>query len=69
MVVCISPYGKVFTIGVLNTGVMSTALQSRIPCSRETLETVKSLKRGGENYDTLLRKMADQYDPTREEEV
>jgi len=48
---------------------MSTALQSRIPCSRETLETVKSLKRGGENYDTLLQKMADQYDPAREEEV
>jgi hypothetical protein len=47
----------------------TTATESRLPCSRETLETVKSLKRGGENYDTLLRKMADQYDPTREEEV
>lgn len=48
---------------------MSTATSSRIPCSRETLETVKSLKRGGENYDALLRKMADQYDPASEEEV
>jgi hypothetical protein len=41
----------------------TTATESRIPCSRETLETVKALKRGGENYDDLLRKMAEQYEP------
>lgn len=26
-------------------------------------DRLKSLKRGGESYDDLLRKMADQYDP------
>jgi len=41
----------------------TTATESRIPCSRETLTTVRSLKRGGETYDDLLRKMAEQYDP------
>jgi len=43
---------------------MSTrAAESRIPCSRDTLESVRALKRGGENYDQLLTKMAEQYDP------
>jgi len=36
---------------------------SRIPCTTETRERLKSLKRGGEAYDELLNKMADQYDP------
>ena len=31
----------------------------------ETHERVQSLKRGGETYDELLRKMADAYDPER----
>lgn len=34
-----------------------------ISCSAETRDIVKSLKRGGESYDELLRKMAAQYDP------
>lgn len=42
---------------------MSQALPSRIPCSRDTLDLVKSQKRGGETYDELLQKMAKQYDP------
>jgi hypothetical protein len=42
---------------------MSRAAETRLPCSRETRRIVKSQKRGGESYDTLLRKMAEQYDP------
>jgi hypothetical protein len=34
-----------------------------IPVKPDTRDIVRSLKRGGEDYDTLLRKMADQYDP------
>jgi len=44
---------------------MSKAHESRIPCSRETRELVRSQKRGGENYDSVLRKMARQYDPEK----
>lgn len=36
---------------------------STISCAPETREMIKGLKRGGESYDTLLRKMASQYDP------
>ena len=42
---------------------MSKAAESRIPCSRETRELVKSQKRAGERYEDLLRKMVAQYDP------
>jgi len=43
---------------------MSTnATESRIPCSRKTRKLVAAQKRGGENYDSVLRKMAAQYDP------
>jgi hypothetical protein len=44
---------------------MSKATSSRIPCSRETRKLVAAQKRGGENYDSLLRKMAAQYDPEK----
>lgn len=44
---------------------MSKAHESRIPCSRDTRELVAAQKRGGENYDSVLRKMAKQYDPDR----
>lgn len=41
-----------------------TQSETTIPCSRETREQViRPLKRGGESYDLLLRKMAAQYDP------
>lgn len=42
---------------------MSKTADSRIPCSRETRELVKSQKRAGERYEDLLRKMVAQYDP------
>lgn len=42
---------------------MSQASETRIPCSRETRRLVKAQKRGGESYDSLLRKMVEQYDP------
>jgi len=43
---------------------MSTGSETRIPCSKTTRERyIKPLKRGGESYDELLRKMAEQYDP------
>lgn len=34
-----------------------------IPVKPDTRDMVRELKRGGEDYDTLLRKMADQYEP------
>lgn len=36
---------------------------SRIPVSHATRELVKAQKRGGETYDSLLRRMVEQYDP------
>lgn len=43
---------------------MSEASETGIPCSRETRdEGLRPLKRGGESFDDLLRKLADQYDP------
>lgn len=41
---------------------MST-VRVNIKVSPDTREQVKSLKRGGESYDQLLRKMAAQYNP------
>lgn len=37
--------------------------ESRIPCSRETRERIAAQKRGGEPYESVLRKMVAQYDP------
>jgi hypothetical protein len=66
----IPPNSKVFTIGVRIEFVsMSKAHESRIPCSRETRKLVAAQKRGGENYDSVLRKMAKQYDPERTAEA
>jgi len=42
---------------------MAERQRTSIPCDRGTLETIRQLKRSGENYDRLLNKMADQYDP------
>jgi len=42
---------------------MSKRDESRIDCSIEARELVKSQKRGGESYDEVLPKMVDQYDP------
>lgn len=38
---------------------------ARIAVSSETRDLVKALKRGGETYDDLLQKMAEEYDPER----
>lgn len=48
---------------------MSQAQKTRIPCSSDTRDIVKKQKRGGETYDSVLRKMAAQYDPTAAENV
>ena len=48
---------------------MSQAHESRIPCSRDTRALVKRQKRGGENYDSVLRKMVEQYDPEKAAET
>lgn len=48
---------------------MSSNVNSRIPCSAETRETVKAQKRGGESYDELLQKMTKQYDPGEDTEI
>lgn len=47
---------------------MSKRDESRIDCSVEARELVKSQKRGGESYDEVLRKMVKQYDPVAPEE-
>jgi hypothetical protein len=39
------------------------SILTSIPCQRPTLEELRSLKRGGENYDELLQAMMKQYDP------
>jgi hypothetical protein len=46
---------------------MPKASESRIPISIERRKEIAALKRGGENYDSLLAKMADQYDPDETE--
>jgi len=48
---------------------MSKAHETRLACSRETRRLVKSCKRGGESYDSLLRKMVEQYDPEKAAET
>ena len=48
---------------------MSKAHETRIACSRKTRQLVKSHKRGGESYDSLLRKMVEQYDPEKAAET
>lgn len=42
---------------------MAVTDETRIPCSKATRQMVKACKRGGENYDTVLQKMVEQYDP------
>lgn len=42
---------------------------TRLPVASSTRdEILRPLKRGGESYDELLRRMAAQYDPERETE-
>lgn len=41
----------------------STNSEARIAVSTETRDRVRANKRGGETYDQLLQKMAEQYDP------
>jgi hypothetical protein len=48
---------------------MSNALSGRIPCAQETRRLLKRQKRGGESYDSILRKMVEQYDPERAAEA
>jgi hypothetical protein len=38
-----------------------------LPCSKETLAKIRSLKRGGITYDELLSEMAEQYEPDEPE--
>lgn len=43
---------------------MATTGRTTVPAKRETVENhLRPLLRGGESWDTLLRKMAEQYDP------
>lgn len=42
---------------------MSQCQKTTIGVDETTRERLRSLKRGGESYDRLLNKMADQYDP------
>lgn len=35
-----------------------------IPVFRRTQQELKALKRGGESWDSLIRRMHEQYDPT-----
>lgn len=42
---------------------MAAINESRIGLSHERRKELKALKRGGESYDSLLKKMIRQYDP------
>lgn len=44
---------------------MAKTDETRLPCSKEARELVAAQKRGGETYDSVLRKMVEQYDPER----
>lgn len=48
---------------------MSTATETRVPCSDVTKERLKAAKRGGETYDELFQKMLEQYDPAAAHEA
>jgi len=47
-----------------NVSNRSQATESRIAVSEHTRKLVRNQKRCGETFDSVLRKMADQYDPT-----
>lgn len=42
---------------------MTEKTETRVPCARSTLQSVRRLKTGDESWDSLLRKMADGYSP------
>jgi hypothetical protein len=42
---------------------MGQSRYATIPVDPETRDLVRSLKRGGEDYDSLIRQMCQQYDP------
>jgi hypothetical protein len=42
---------------------MGKASEVRIPCSEEVRDRLWQAKRGREPYDSVLRKMLEQYDP------
>jgi len=48
---------------------MTKSTEARIPCSQKTRKLLKSHKRGGESYDTLLQKMVQQYNPSDDENI
>lgn len=37
--------------------------ETSIPCSYQLRDELRELKRGGEDWDSLLMKMKDQYEP------
>jgi len=41
---------------------MSAQEYTSVPCRETTRDLIRSLKRGGESYDRLLQKMAEQYE-------
>lgn len=41
---------------------------SSIPIRRKTLRRTRQLKRGGESWDQLVEKMADQYEPSDQQQ-
>lgn len=42
---------------------MAESKYASIPVRPKTRDMVRSLKRGGQDYDSLIRQMCDQYDP------
>ncbi|MCU4750644.1 hypothetical protein OB919_01385 [Halobacteria archaeon AArc-curdl1] len=47
----------------LTMGDTERKIDARIAVSTETRDQVRDQKRGGETYDQLLQKVADQFDP------
>lgn len=49
----------IFTIQVIMT---TMTAETTVPCSKNTLEELRSLKVGGQSYDELLKQMIDSFD-------
>lgn len=54
---------NIFIGDIQDSYVMTYSDRTTIPCEKPTREELKSLKRGGENWDSLLRKLSESYDP------
>jgi hypothetical protein len=57
------PDRMLIMIGILDMRMSVKPRKTFLPCREDTLQAVRSCKRGGETYDSLLKRMASQYEP------